>query len=230
MIESLERYSFIVLFIFIVTFYLILLILSTINYLKEVEMAIEDQIKWDTKYSETPKLLEKREVGVQLKKAIKHSKVGMALDIACGAGKNSIYLAENDFDVESLDISKVALDVLEEYNYKNITTVLTDLDGFSPIENKYDLIVMTNFLDRDMIPRLVNGLTSGGILFIETYMVHISNTKKSSNLNYLLKEGELKTFFDENYKILDYSEFDNEPYELYKMRKQSITIQKSHRV
>ena len=85
---------------------------------------------------------------------------------------------------------------------------------------------MTNFLDRDMIPRLVNGLTSGGILFIETYMVHISNTKKSSNLNYLLKEGELKTFFDENYKILDYSEFDNEPYELYKMRKQSITIQK----
>jgi len=189
-------------------------------------MAIEDQIKWDTKYNETPKLLEKREVGLKLKEAIKYSTVGIALDIACGAGKNSIYLAENDFEVESLDISKVALDVLKDYNYKNITTILTDLDGFIPSENKYNLIVMTNFLDRDMIPRLVNGLTSGGILFIETYMVHISNTKKSSNLNYLLKEGELKTFFDENYKILDYSEFDNEPYELYKMRKQSITIQK----
>jgi len=189
-------------------------------------MAIEDQIKWDTKYNETPKLLEKRGVGLKLKEAIKNSTVGIALDIACGAGKNSIYLAENDFEVESLDISKVALDVLKDYNYKNITTILTDLDGFTPSEDKYNLIVMTNFLDRDMIPRLVNGLTSGGILFIETYMVHISNTKKSSNLNYLLKEGELKTFFDENYKILDYSEFDNEPYELYKMRKQSITIQK----
>jgi len=226
MIESLVRYAFIVLFIFIVIFYLILLILSTINYLKEVIMAIEDQIKWDTKYNETPKLLEKRDVGLKLKEAIKYSTVGIALDIACGAGKNSIYLAENDFEVESLDISKVALDVLKDYNYKNITTILTDLDGFTPSEDKYNLIVMTNFLDRDMIPRLVNGLTSGGILFIETYMVHISNTKKSSNLNYLLKEGELKTFFDENYKILDYSEFDNEPYELYKMRKQSITIQK----
>jgi len=209
-----------------VTFYLILLILSTINYLKEVEMAIEDQIKWDTKYNETPKLLEKREVGLQFKKAIKYSKVGMALDIACGAGKNSIYLAENDFEVESLDISKVALDVLKDYDYKNITTVLTDLDGFNPVENKYDLIVMTNFLDRDMIPKLVKGLKYQGILFIETYMIHISNTKKSSNLNYLLKEGELKTFFDDDYVVLDYSEFDNEPYELYKMRKQSITIQK----
>jgi len=209
-----------------VIFYLILLILSTINYLKEVEMAIEDQIKWDTKYSETPKLLEKREVGVQLKKAIKHSKVGMALDIACGAGKNSIFLAENDFEVEALDISKVALDVLKKHNYKNITTVLTDLDGFSPVENTYDLIVMTNFLDRDMIPRLVKGLTSKGILFIETYMEHISNTKKSSNLNYLLKEGELKSFFNDEYVVVDYCEFDNEPYELYKMRKQSITIQK----
>lgn len=189
-------------------------------------MAIKDQIKWDKKYKETPKLLEKREVGIKLKEAIKYSKVGQALDIACGTGKNSIFLAENDFEVESLDISKVALDVLKVQNYSNITTVLTDLDGFVPTENKYNLIVMTNFLDREMIPKLAKGLSSKGILFIETYMNHASNTKKSSNSNYLLKEGELKTFFSDGYVILDYSEFDNEPYELYKMRKQSITIQK----
>jgi len=189
-------------------------------------MAIADQIKWDAKYKNTPKLLEKREVGLKLKEAMTYSKVGMALDIACGAGKNSIFLAENNFDVEALDISKVALDVLKEQNYPNVTAILTDLDGFSPMENRYDLIVMTNFLDREMIPRLLNGLKSKGVLFIETYMNHISNTKKSSNLNFLLKEGELKTFLNDGYVILDYSEFDNEPYELYKMRKQSIIIQK----
>ncbi len=189
-------------------------------------MAIKDQIKWDKKYKETPILLEKRDVGNKLKEAIKYSKVGLCLDVACGAGKNSIFLAENNFEVESLDISKVALDVLKEHNYPNITTVLKDLDGFEPEENKYDLIVMTNFLDREMIPKLAKGLTSNGILFIETYMNHETNTKKSSNSNYLLKEGELKIFFNDDYKVLDYSEFDNEPYELFKMRKQSIIIQK----
>jgi hypothetical protein len=35
-----------------------------------------------------------------------------------------------------------------------------------------------------------------------------------------------QTVFDQNYEILDYDEFDNEPNELYKMKKQSIIIKK----
>ena len=189
-------------------------------------MAITDQIKWDKKYQETPKLLEKRDVGIKLKEALKYSKVGLALDVACGAGKNSIYLAQNSFTVESLDISKVALDALKSNNYSNISTFLTDLDGFVPEQNKYDLIVMTNYLDREMIPKLASALPVDGILFIETYMHDKSNEKKSSNPSYLLKKEELKTFFNKDYNVLDYSEFDNGSDELYKMKKQSITVQK----
>ena len=55
-------------------------------------MAIKDQIKWDKKYKETPILLEKRDVANKLKEAIKYSKVGLCLDVACGAGKNPIFL------------------------------------------------------------------------------------------------------------------------------------------
>jgi len=189
-------------------------------------MAIEDQIKWDKKYIDTPKLLQSRESSKNLQKIIKYTIGSKALDVACGAGKNSIFLAENDFEVESLDISKVALDVLEKMNYTNITTVLTDLDGYEPLCNTYNLIIMTNYLDRKIIPKLARALKIGGVLFIETYMDHITNTKKSSNENYLLKEGELKTFFNEHYEVLDYEEFDNEPYELYKMRKQFICIRR----
>jgi len=189
-------------------------------------MAIKDQIKWDKKYSETPRLLEKREIGKKLKEAVKYSKVGVALDIACGTGKNSIFLAENNFQVEALDISKVALDVLKKQNYSNIRTVLTDLDEYIPIKNKYDFIVMTNFLDRKLIFKLLNGLKREGILFIETYMEHSLNTKKSSNSDYLLQDEELKSFVNDDYEVLDYDEFDNEPYELYKMRKQSIILKR----
>ena len=189
-------------------------------------MAIKDQIKWNKKYNETPRLLEKRETGEKLKEAVKYSKVGIALDIACGAGKNSIFLAENNFQVEALDISKVALDVLKKQNYSNIKTILTDLDEYIPIKNKYDFIVMTNFLDRKLIFKLLNGLKREGILFIETYMEHSSNTKKSSNSDYLLKAEELKFFVNDDYQVLDYAEFENEPDELYKMRKQSIILKK----
>ena len=189
-------------------------------------MAKKDEIKWNEKYTQTPKLLEKRDVSINLKKAIKYAKVGLALDVACGAGKNSVYLAKNEFNVESYDISQVALNALDERNYDNITTFCQDLDGFNLQENRYDFIVMTNFLDREIIPKLAKALNKNGILFIETYMHHESNEKKSSNPDFLLSEGELKTFFDDKYKILDYSEFDNEAEELYKMRKQSITVKK----
>jgi len=188
-------------------------------------MAIEDKIKWDKKYSTTPELLEKRECSKKLQNILSLVKGKKALDIACGAGKNSLHLANMGFDVVALDISSVALETLDEYEYSNIKTKLTDLEGFTPLENSYDLIVMTNYLDRELIPKLLKTLTKDGILFIETYMEHESNSKKSSNPDFLLQKEELKSFVDKNYSILDYDEFDNEPYELFRMRKQCILIQ-----
>ncbi len=52
------------------------------------------------------------------------------------------------------------------------------------------------------------------------------NEKPPSNPDFLLKKDELKTFFDNTYEIIDYSEFENEEYEIYKMKKQSITIKR----
>ena len=53
-------------------------------------MALNDKIKWDKKYKETPKLLEDRNPGEKLILAISKTSGKKALDIACGAGKNSI--------------------------------------------------------------------------------------------------------------------------------------------
>jgi hypothetical protein len=85
---------------------------------------------------------------------------------------------------------------------------------------------MTNFLDRNIILPLANALKKDGILFIETYMEDEENEKPNSNPDFLLKKGELKTFFDNYYKILEYDEFFNETYELYRMKIQSIIVKK----
>jgi len=190
-------------------------------------MAIEDKEKWNKKYKNTPELLASRPQSYKLSNVINYAKGLNALDVACGSGRNSIFLANNGFNVTSIDISEVALNSLNEKNNPKIKTQLVDLDTHKFDENSYDLIIMTNFLDRKAIPKLVNALKKDGILFIETYMFHEENEKPPSNPDFLLKEGELKNFFDEKeVEIIEYDEFFNESFELYKMRKQAIAIRK----
>lgn len=188
-------------------------------------MSQKDKLKWDRKYQETTSLLKDREPSENLKKIVEKIKGRKALDVASGAGRNSIYLAINGFDVEALDISQIALDVLNNKGFKNISCKLVDLDEYEIPKSSYDLIVMTNFLDRNLIPKLSAALKINGVLFIETYMEDELNEKPSSNPDFLLKKDELKTFFDDDFELLAYDEFLNND-ELYRMKKQFIAIKK----
>lgn len=189
-------------------------------------MALEDKIKWNNKYKNTPTLLEERPQSNKLNEVITYAKGKEALDVACGSGRNSIFLANNNFHVTSIDISEVALEKLNNKKHKNITTKIVDLDNFDFKDKKYDLIIMTNFLDRKLIPHLADALKKDALLIIETYMEDDENEKPSSNPDFLLKKGELKSFFNDNFEVLDYEEFLNETQELYKMMKQSIVLKK----
>ena len=189
-------------------------------------MAIEDKIKWDEKYTKTPKLLENRDPSEKLVNIVKKVDNKKALEIACGSGRNSIFLAKQGYIVDALDISEVALETLNNKNIPNINAQLVDLDHYTVAKNSYDMIVMTNFLDRKLISQLKDALKKDGILFIETYMEDKENEKQNANPNFLLKKGELKSFFDVGFEILNYDEFFNETYELYRMKKQSICVKK----
>ena len=189
-------------------------------------MALKDKTKWDKKYKDTPQLLEDREASGKLKEILPKVEGKRALEIACGSGRNSIYLSNNGFEIDALDISDIAIKSIKEKNIKNINAKQIDLEGFTPEENSYDLIVQTNYLDREIIPNLSKALRKNGILLIETYMEHEENEKLPSNPLFLLKQDELKSFFDDSFEIVDYDEFFNEKYELFKMRKQSIVVKK----
>lgn len=192
-------------------------------------MGLNDKIKWNKKYQNTPELLKQRKPSQKLVDIIHMVNGKRALDVACGTGRNSIFLSNKNFEVDAFDISEIAINYLQSNGCKNIHTKCIDLKDYTPKEDNYDLIVMTNYLDRDIIPSLLNALRSDGILFIETYMDHPSNTKPNLNPNFLLNPNELKKFVDiEKYTILDYEEFDNESYELYRMKKQAIVIKNNN--
>lgn len=188
-------------------------------------MALKDKEKWNKKYEETPRLLQQRDASPKLIEAIKYVTGNKALEIACGAGRNSMFLASNNFEVLALDISEVALKTLDERGFENIKTQIADLEEHKFEEGTYDLIVQTNYLERKIIPSLKKALKKNGIIVIETYMNHEENEKPPSNPDFLLKENELKNIFSD-FEILEYDEYFNEKYELYKMRKQSIIAKK----
>ncbi len=194
-------------------------------------MAIEDKRKWDEKYAQKPKLLEERQGSRVLSDHLHLTPGKKAMELACGAGRNTLMMARHGFEVDALDIAAQALQTLQEYALKYevadlIRTNVSDLDSFQAPEQAYDLIVMTNYLDRDLIERSKTGLKPGGLFLVETYMLHPENEKVHSKDDYMLKPGELKQLFSEGFETLYYGEFENEPFESYRMHKQAIVAKK----
>ncbi len=194
-------------------------------------MSQQDQKKWDEKYRKKSELLRPREASMNIQKFVEKSKGAKALDLACGAGRNTIYLAKLGYEIDALDIAEVALEALaaEAHNeevHELINAQLFDLDTFAPASERYELIIMMNFLDRGLIERAKKGLKREGLFIVETYMDDSRNEKKDANKEYLLKKEELKSLFSEGYKVLFYEEFENEAHELYRMKKQAIVVRK----
>ena len=97
---------------------------------------------------------------------------GRALDVACGAGRNALYLAANGFSVTALDISRVALqrgraaaaerglDV--EWLYADLDEALESALPAGP----FDLIVWVRYVHRALMPHLLARLAKGGTLHV----------------------------------------------------------------
>jgi SAM-dependent methyltransferase len=98
---------------------------------------------------------------------------GLALDVACGDGRNSRYLAaELGFSVVAVDVSDVAVEALTEAARERGLAVearVVDLEAEPLPRGEYDVIVNLNFLQRDLFPALAAGLRPGGLLVFETF-------------------------------------------------------------
>jgi len=94
-----------------------------------------------------------------------------ALDLACGAGRNAIWLAERGFAVDAVDIAEAGLELARRRAAERGVTVgwhCLDLDEGLPVElDGYDLVLAMRFLDRQVFPQLPGRLRPGGWLVSE---------------------------------------------------------------
>ncbi len=148
---------------------------------------IEDKQRWNERYLDNPM---PQNVSSIVEKYIEHAKVGNAIDIACGTGRNTHYLSDLGFMVDAIDISDYALSRVK--NSATITKIDTDLDKYNLTQNKYDLIVNINYLNRRLVSQMKDALKSGGVLMFETFIVaHGDFNLPTTNLDYLLRKNEL---------------------------------------
>jgi len=152
---------------------------------------IEDKERWNIRHVKKPM---KKTVSPILKKYIAHAKVGTAIDVACGTGRNTHFLEELGFKIDAVDFSDFALSSIRES--ANITKIDTDLDTYDLKKNTYDLIINTNYLNRRLMAQMSDALVDGGVVIFETFIVaHEKQENGSMNPDYLLKDGELLDTF-----------------------------------
>ena len=127
----------------------------------------------------------------------------VALDLACGLGSNSLYLAQLGYRLTAWDISPVALQKLTIEAGRlgvEIKTVCLDINAASFDQQHFDLIIVNHYLDRNLALPLVKALNPGGILFYQTFVQASSPSNKRTgprNPAYLLEQGELLSLFSD---------------------------------
>jgi len=124
----------------------------------------------------------------------------LALDLACGAGRDAVFLAQRGFAVEGWDHAPEALERARELARRHgvsLRTEIRDLErpGLPPPARPFDLIVCFRFLHRPLFPWMERALAPGGWLVYETFRAGQERFGRPIRAHFLLARDELARAF-----------------------------------
>lgn len=139
-----------------------------------------DATGWDRRYSDRP-LLWSAGPNQFLEEFAIDLPLGRALDMACGEGRNALWLARLGWDVTAVDFSSVAVErgrALAREAGADVDFEVEDLLTWRPPERAFDLVVVAYLhLPRDemsgVVHRACEAVAPGGNLFIVGH--HVDN-------------------------------------------------------
>ena len=170
----------------------------------------EDRQRWDRKYDRSEYVYGTEPSRFLVQQIVHLPAAGRALDLAAGEGRNAVFLARRGLTVDAIDISAVGLAKAQKLAREHgveIRTIVADLEHFSLPRETYDVVVVFNYLQRDLFDDLEAALRPGGVLVYETYTVahlEIPGAHPMSRA-YCLEAGELRSAFP-GLEVLEYRE------------------------
>ena len=115
---------------------------------------------------------------------------GTVLDVACGSGRHANFFLGRKLNVVAVD--------REAQTIPGARFIQADLEDGGPWPlsgERFEAVVVTNYLYRPLMGQLRDSLADGGVLIYETFMLGNERFGRPSNPEFLLRPGELLECF-----------------------------------
>jgi SAM-dependent methyltransferase len=121
---------------------------------------------------------------------------GTAIDLACGAGRNALYLAERGWDVTAIDGSGTAIDLLRQRSAArglHVDAKIADLTApdFTIQPDAFDLVLIAYYLQRDLFAKAKKAVRPGGVVIAIAHTPEPGESWSEKRA----RPGELREFF-----------------------------------
>ena len=123
---------------------------------------------------------------------------GRALDLACGLGGNAMLLAQQGLHVDAWDIADVPVSALQDIALKrqlSIQAELRDVETHPPEPETFDVIVVSYFLERDIVPEMIDAVKPGGLIYYQTFTRQRVSDRGPQRAEFRLADQELLHLF-----------------------------------
>lgn len=163
---------------------------------------------WNQRYRSRQRQTEELEVAPTplLVETGRKLRPGKALDLGCGAGRNTLWLARNGWSVTAVDGAPAAIAILGDRARNEgfaVDAQVADLKSgeFQIATRHFDLITICYYLQRDLFVPAKSGVKPGGVLLAIAHTTE-GNEEPTENR---LRPGELEQYFY-GWEILHYYE------------------------
>lgn len=125
------------------------------------------------------------------------------LDLACGSGRNGLYLVESGVPVTFADVNSAAIEQLQQHecvvNNQQLVkfwTVDFEQEGETPLVGmSFAAIMVFRYLHRPLFEQIKQAILPGGLIIYETFTQQQAQFGRPKNPDFLLKAGELTEIF-----------------------------------